>query len=116
NLGLAYWRFEDLDSAEESLNKVLAVQPSNIEAMAALQAIALERKDVGKALDWQARLAALKAHSPELSYNLGLELEAKGTHEEAARCYEQTLDKEPEFAEASLTLGHTLKALGKEEE
>ena len=39
-----------------------------------------------------------------------------GNHEGAAHCYEQTLEKEPEFAEASLNLGHALKALGKEDE
>ncbi len=49
----------------------------------------------------------------ELSYNLGLLLQAAGENKQAAECYQIAVDKKPDFPEALLNLGHALKAVGK---
>ena len=54
--------------------------------------------------------------SIELSYNLGLLLQAAGEHKAAAECYQLAVDKKPDFTDAMLNLGHALKAVGKEDE
>ena len=59
NLGLACWKFEDLDAATETFNRVLALQPKNIDALRALIAIAIERKDHKRAWDLLQKLNAL---------------------------------------------------------
>ncbi len=48
NLGLACWKFEDLDTASATFERVLALQWSNTDALRALLAIAIERKDTSK--------------------------------------------------------------------
>jgi len=116
NLGLACWKFEDLDAATETFNRVLALQPKNTDALRALIAIAIERKDHQRGWELLQKLNALGDRSVELSYNLGLLLQAAGENKLAADCYRIAVDKKPEFSEALLNLGHALKAIGQEEE
>jgi protein O-GlcNAc transferase len=92
------------------------LQPKNTDAMRALTAIAIERKDHKKALELLRKLTTLGDRSVDLSYNLGLLLQAAGEHVAAAECYQVAIEKKPDFTDAMLNLGHALKAMGKEDE
>ena len=81
-----------------------------------LPALAVEREDVEKALDLQAKLIEAGERTPELFYNTGLLLQKAGQHEDAIRLYQEALTERPNFAEALLNLGHALKAQGNVEE
>jgi tetratricopeptide (TPR) repeat protein len=116
NLGLACWKFEDLDAAAETFGRVLAMQPKNPDALRALAAIAIERKDHQRAWEMLRKLTSLGEKPVELAYNLGLLLQSAGENDKAAECYQIALEKQPELSEALLNLGHALKAVGKEDE
>jgi tetratricopeptide (TPR) repeat protein len=116
NLGLACWKFEDLDTASDTFGRVLAIQPQNRDAIRALTAIAIERKNPKLALELHQKAQALGERSPELSYNLGLLLQATGDHASAAECYRSAVGQKSDFPQALLNLGHALKASGKEDE
>ena len=100
NLGLACWKFEDLDAATDTFHRVLALQPKNTDALRALIAIAIDRKDHKRAWDLLQKLNAAGDRSVELSYNLGLLLQAAGENKLAAECYQIAIEKKPEFSEA----------------
>src|SRR6202035_5441643 len=112
----ACWKFEDLETAAETFGRVLTLQPHNGDAIVALIAIAIERKDHKRALDLHRRLTSLGQHAPELAYNLGLLLQASGENDSATECYLAAVEHKPEFPEALLNLGHALRATGKEQE
>jgi len=116
NLGLAYWKFQDLDGATQTYEKVLSLQPKNPDALRALTAIAIERKDHNRAWDLHQKLTGLGERSLELSYNLGLLLQAAGDPDRAAKCYQLASETQPDFPAALTNLGHALKASGKDEE
>ncbi len=116
NLGLAYWKFEDLDAAAETFGRALALQPDNPGALRALTGIAIERRNHEQAWKLHQKLIALGQDSVELSYNLGLLLQSAGENQLAVECYQTTVKKKPGFPEALLNLGHALKAAGKEDE
>jgi tetratricopeptide (TPR) repeat protein len=116
NLALATWKFGDLDAAEATYQRVLALKPSHIDALRALAALALERKDVKRALELHQALASAGGRSVEVSFNTGMLLQAAGELEKAADCFRAAVDQKPDFSQALLGLGNALKALGKEEE
>jgi tetratricopeptide (TPR) repeat protein len=116
NLGLACWKFEDLETAEKTFARALTLQPSSPDAIRALAAIAIERKDHTQALDLHRKLTGLGQPSVEVAYNVGLLLQSAGENGAAAECYQIAVDKNPGFTDALLNLGHALKAVGKEDE
>ena len=77
-----------------------------------LAALAVEREDLDKALDLQAKLIEVGERTPELFYNTGLLLQKSGQTEDAIRLYQEALTERPNFAEALLNLGHALKSQG----
>jgi tetratricopeptide (TPR) repeat protein len=95
---------------------VLTLQPANPDALRALTAIAIERKDPTLALDLHQKSVSLGEPSPELSFNLGLLLETTGDEVRAAECYRAAVSAKADFPEALLNLGHALRATGREEE
>jgi tetratricopeptide (TPR) repeat protein len=116
NLGLACWKFQDLDTAAETFGRILSLQPQNADALRALTAIAIERKDHMRAWELHQKLTALGERSLELSYNLGLLLQSAGEAEKAAECYQTASETQPDFPAALTNLGHALKEAGKDEE
>ena len=60
NLGLACWKFQDLDSATQTFEKILSLQPQNTDALRALTAIAIERKDHNRAWDLHQKLTGAR--------------------------------------------------------
>jgi tetratricopeptide (TPR) repeat protein len=87
-----------------------------MDALRALAAIAIERKDHGRAWELLQKITALGEKPVELFYNLGLLLQSTGDQQKAAECYRIALEKKPDLSEALLNLGHALKAVGKDEE
>ena len=116
NLGVACWKFEYLDKAHETFERVFELQPENPDALRALLTVALERKDHTTAWTLFQHLATSKEVTSEFAFNLGLLLQQTGMNAEAADCYRIASNLAPDFAPSLLNLGHTLKALGKEEE
>ena len=116
NLGLACWKFQDLDTAAQTFERILSLQPENPDALRALIAIAIERKDQNRAWDLHQKLVAMGQASVELSYNLGLLLQSVGEQEKAAQCFQLAADAKPDCRAALTNLGHALKASGKDEE
>ena len=96
--------------------RVLEADPHSIDALRGLAALAVEREDLDKALDLQAKLIEAGERTPELFYNTGLLLQKSGQMEDAIRLYQEALTERPNFAEALLNLGHALKAQGKVDE
>jgi tetratricopeptide (TPR) repeat protein len=91
---------------------VLESDPKSIDALRGLAALAVEREDLDKALDLQAKLIESGERTPELFYNTGLLLQKSGQIEDAIRLYQEALTERPNFAEALLNLGHALKSKG----
>ena len=85
---------------------------TSIDAMRGLAAMAVEREDLPKALDLQAKLIESGERTPELFYNTGLLLQKSGQLDDAIKLYQEALTERPNFAEALLNLGHALKAKG----
>jgi tetratricopeptide (TPR) repeat protein len=116
NLGLACWKFGDLDAAAATFRVVLAINPKQAEALRSLAAVAIEQKNAAEAREAMQKLDALGAATPELNYNLGLLLQAAGDHSAAAECYRNTLQHKPQFSGALINLGHALRAAGQDEQ
>ncbi len=106
----------DREGAGKAFEAVIASEPTSIDALRGLAALAVEREDLDKALDLQAKLIEVGERTPELFYNTGLLLQKSGQFEDAIRLYQEALAEKPDFAEALLNLGHALKAQGKPDE
>ena len=107
---------EAYDMAEESLDKVIAVNPHHPEAWAYRSIIAhlLEKKEVEK----EAREKAL-AHwkdNPEIDYLIGRKLSQRYRFAEGAKHQRQALAFKGDFQPARIQLAQDLLRLGEEEE
>jgi tetratricopeptide (TPR) repeat protein len=116
NLGVASWKFGDLESAANAFRQVRSLNPKHPEALRYLAAVAIEQKNSSEAREIISKLGSLGPPSPELQYNLGLLLQSTGDYSAAAECYRITLQHKPDFGGAMINLGHALKAVGQEEE
>jgi tetratricopeptide (TPR) repeat protein len=106
------WNTNDHEGAAKAFETVLESDPSSIDALRGLAAMAVEREDLDRALDLQAKLIEAGERTPELFYNTGLLLQKSGQLEDAIRLYHEALTERPNFAEALLNLGHALKSKG----
>jgi len=116
DLGLAQWRSGDLEAGKNSLTQAVTKHPKSADALRALGALAVDLGDYILALDLESKLDELGESAPELSFNIGVLLEKSNLYEEAARSYRRAVKDKPGFAEALLNLGHSLKALGQDQE
>ncbi|MEP7353932.1 MAG: tetratricopeptide repeat protein [Acidobacteriota bacterium] len=116
NLGLACWKFEDLETAAATFEHVLQLESHNTDALRALTAIAIERKDHKAAWEYFKKLTSTGAKSFELAYNLGLLLQNSHEPAMAVDAYRQAAEQQPSFAPAWINLGHALKTQGKQQE
>jgi tetratricopeptide (TPR) repeat protein len=116
NLGLAQWRTGDRDAAKSTFVQAIARHAESTDALRALAILAVEMDDHVLALDIQSKLVELGERLPELAYNIGILQQRSNLHEDAVRSYRQATEEKPDFAEALLNLGHSLKALGQEQE
>ena len=104
------------EEAAKAFQAVLETDPASLDAMRGLAAMAVEREDLPKALDLQAKLIESGERTPELFYNTGLLLQKSGQLDDAIKLYQEALTERPNFAEALLNLGHALKAKGSVDE
>jgi tetratricopeptide (TPR) repeat protein len=116
NLGLACWKFGDLEAAAATFRVVLGMNPKQTDALRSLAAVAIEQKNAAEARETVKKLDSLGAATPELTYNLGLLLQSAGDHNAAAECYRTTLQHKPQFSGALINLGHALRAVGKDDQ
>ena len=65
------WKFEDLETAAEAFARTLNLQAHNADALNAMIAIAIERKDHQAALDLHRKLKSIGHHSPDLAFEKG---------------------------------------------
>lgn len=114
NLGLALWKLGQAEQAAKLFERVLAQEPESADVVRALAALAMERRDFGRALELQNRLGELGEPIWGLSYNLGLLHQSNGEAETAARFYRKALREKPDFAEALVSLNQTLEGLKQE--
>jgi tetratricopeptide (TPR) repeat protein len=106
----------DLCRAEQSYHQVLEADPTQVDALHGLSAIAYQRGEYGQAVDWLRRAVAVQEANPVLHTNLGAAHEAAGQPAEAEACYRRALRLNPEFAEAYNNLANILKTQGKLDE
>jgi len=116
NLGLAYWKMGDRDSAGITFQGALEADAESVDALRGLAALAIEKEDYHMALDCQEKLIQRGERSPELFYNTGLLLQKSGQVDDAIRLYREAISERPDFPEALLNLGHALKSQGHNDE
>src|SRR6185436_2293032 len=75
NAGLAYWKMGDMKQARGAFEKILAMEPSSVEALRGLAGIALQSGETTEALRLHHELIKKGHRTPELLYNTGLLLQ-----------------------------------------
>lgn len=116
NLGIAYWRMNNLGQAQETFRQLSDSPVESAEALRCLASMALQHHDYEEALKLYKRLVEVEKPSSDQLYNLALLLQKRGRPAEAVRHYRQALALRPDFRQALLNLGHALMALGRHEE
>ena len=115
NLAIAYWRTGQIAAAKALLGKGVFDRPNAVEFLRIQAVVALEEEDNDEAAKLEARIAEAGEKWPELSYNAGVLLQKAGRHAEAVQAFERATRAKPDFGEALLNLGHSLKALGQDD-
>ncbi len=92
-------------SAAKAFEAVLESDPKSIDALRGLAALAVEREDLDKALDLQAKLIEAGERTPELFYNTGLLLQKSGQVEDAIRLYQEALAERPQLRRSAAQPG-----------
>jgi tetratricopeptide (TPR) repeat protein len=89
NAGLAYWKMGDMAQARAAFEKILAMEPSSVEALRGLAGIALQSGETTEALRLHHELIKKGHRTPELLYNTGLLLQKSEDHNDLVlRFYE----------------------------
>jgi Tfp pilus assembly protein PilF len=94
-LGMALYRQEKLDEAEQEFNFVLALDPQNFDAIDALGLVKMKQGKLDHAVDLFKKAIYINADDMLVHYHLGLALELLGDADSAARAYRSALDKKP---------------------
>jgi tetratricopeptide (TPR) repeat protein len=115
NLAIAYWRTGQIAAAKALLEEGNKDRPNSVEFLRIQAVIALEEEDHDEVTRLEARLAEAGEPWPEFSYNAGVLLQKAGHHTEAVQAFERASKSKPDFGEALLNLGHSLKALGQDD-
>jgi tetratricopeptide (TPR) repeat protein len=105
-----------LREAEQTYNRVLALDPAHVDALHYLGVLALQagRNDI--AVELIGRAISLNGRIPECHYNIGIAYGALGRFEEAAEHNRKAIGLKPDYAEAYLNLGNALKAKDRSDE
>ena len=100
NHGLAYWKFQDLDGATQTFERILSLRPQNTDALRALTAIAIERKDHNRAWDLHQQLIPAWDSAPwSCRYNPGpFAPSPLGDPDRAAQCYQAASETQPSIS------------------
>ncbi len=110
--GLAHHHAGRLPQAEACYRKILAVEPSNLNALHLLGVLARQAGQPRAAVDLISKAVALNDRVPELHSNLGNALMDLERTAEAEACYRQALALRPDYAAALNNLGNLLQGRG----
>jgi len=116
NLGVARLR---AGQAALALDAFEAIREQGIEDVEILWAVAAAASAAGDGKRLSLARRALRDRGEtvtELTFNLGLHLEAEGRDADAVRAYSEALKERPLFAEALVNLSHVLGRLGQREQ
>ncbi len=116
NLALCYWKLGDLDLALICIDSALTNGPSDVLAMRAGIAIAVEVPDSLRAAAILQRLEESDSDFIDLSYRTAAALDAAGRPAEAEKVYRRIMHRDPESVAALVNLGHALNAQGQSSE
>jgi protein O-GlcNAc transferase len=115
-LGAALHRLKQLPAALAAFEKVLALEPGNLQAAHASLAVLCE---LGRASEARVRVAGLlqaHAHDPQLQYDAALVYESLGDFASALAHYDRALQLAPDHFEALMNRGVALTRLGRPDE
>ena len=94
-LGMALYRQEKLDEAEQEFNYVLTIDPQNFNAIDALGLIKMKQGKLDHAVDLFKKSIYINTDDMLVHYHLGQALELLGDADSAAMAYRSALDKKP---------------------
>jgi tetratricopeptide (TPR) repeat protein len=116
DLALALFQTGRLGESERVLKGLLGRLPDHVDAVKGLAAIELERGNTRASLALHVRLLDLDHTTAETYYNCGVLAQRLDQTADAVVYYRKALEKQPEFAEALLNLGHALNSEQKPQE
>lgn len=105
-----------LAEAEASYHALLGKTPGHVDARHHLGLIAMQRGDLGPALDWLTDAATRTPGDSRLLVHLGMAQDRAGRREAAAESYRRALAANPAYAPAAIGLAGALTALGRSTE
>jgi tetratricopeptide (TPR) repeat protein len=108
-----FLRVHKIRESQELLEKVLAKYPEQIEAHALYGRLLLDQELDEEFVRWNATLPAVAETHPEVWFSRAMWSERHQQWESAARCYWETLRRQPQHRIAYYNLGLVLKRLGR---
>jgi tetratricopeptide (TPR) repeat protein len=115
-LGRIEYQREGLEEAESLLEAALKLAPNYLAARLDYIRVLIDRQKFQRARE---EIDALLNLDPENKYYLSLSAAARiglGEHDRAISLYQELLAASPDSAELRVSLGHTLKAIGRQKE
>ncbi len=107
---------EKYDEAQQQLDRVLAVNPWQPEALAYRATLAHLRNDLVAEQTFRAKALKFWTNNPQVDYLIGLKLAQKYLFEEGAAAQRRALDFAPDYLPARRQLAEDLLRLGQDEE
>ena len=101
--------------AELLLRRILASAPHVLAAQASLGGLLNDQQRATEFLSWHAALPANADQHPQIWYVRGCFMSRLRQHDEAARCFLETLARSPNNVEATYLLSQALQACGRSE-
>ena len=113
-IGDVYRAQNNLEQAQSSYEKAVAVQPNLKEAYLELGKLYLDEQDYLRAIVTYRKLVELQPTDPEAYFQLGVALQGRGREGEAIRSYQQSRDlyKQQNNAEGEKKAAAAAAALG----
>jgi len=110
------WRSNDLAQAEDLLRKIINIHPESLESQAQLGRILAESGDPTRFLQWQTELPESATEHPLIWFAWGRWAQRQNQTTAAARCYGETLMRQPNHTAANYQLSQVLVAMGQAEQ
>jgi superkiller protein 3 len=101
------------DQTTSLATRLLAVSPSNLQALIALAGVALDKRLFSEAIRYSSEIAKLDPTLAQNWYNLGECYRRTGRHAEAVQAFEHAIEREPHDLEALEAKARSLTVLGR---
>lgn len=115
-VALRHHRAGRLDQAQEVCRRILAIEPTNSDALHLLGVIARQLGQHGVAVDYIGRAIALNPSVAAYHNSLAVADRALGELDRAVACYRRALELNPDLWQVENDLGNVLQAQGKFDE